>query len=80
MGREAHVLIAPGATHSFIANRVAPGTDRVPDRLPETLVVTTPMADSYAIEHIYKQCEAQIRGHTFLMDLMPHDFDADGLA
>lgn len=65
------MLIDPVDTHSFIASGFALGAGRVMDRLPEVLVVSTPMADTYAVEHVYKQCEARICGHIFLVDLMP---------
>lgn len=42
-----------------------------PDKaLDKLLVVTTPMAESYTVEHVYRQCEIQNSA------IRRHDFDA----
>lgn len=65
------MLIDPGATHEFVARGFASNSEHELGKLPEAMVITTPMEDHYVAEHVYRECEVKIRGHRFQIDLIP---------
>ena len=79
LGREAHILIDPGSTHSFISRTFAMHIGREPELLDCDLVVRTPTRESLLAESVYLDCMIGMGEHEFeanLISLDIYDFDA----
>ena len=76
---EAHILIDPGSTHSFISRTFATHADRELRPLDYGLVVATPLGDSLLAESVYRDCIIRVGSCDMKVDLIPLDifyFDA----
>ncbi|KAJ8763668.1 hypothetical protein K2173_003140 [Erythroxylum novogranatense] len=63
-------LIDPGSTHSFVSlGRTVCG--RVLSPLDTPLMVSTPIGQFIVIIQVYRDCEIEISGGKFVVDLMP---------
>ncbi|KAJ8773394.1 hypothetical protein K2173_028571 [Erythroxylum novogranatense] len=63
-------LIDPGSTHSFVSSgRTICG--RVLSPLDTPLMVSTPIDQFIVISQVYRDCEIEISGGKFVVDLMP---------
>ncbi|GAV66431.1 RVP_2 domain-containing protein [Cephalotus follicularis] len=74
----AHVLIDPGATHSFIASDFAHNLHGSTTRLPYVLEVSTPAGTCLLADIVMKDCEIVIAGMELSADLIVlpiRDFD-----
>ncbi|KAJ4710029.1 Retrotransposon protein, putative, Ty3-gypsy subclass [Melia azedarach] len=79
-GREAHILIDPGSTHSFISRTFATHADRELRPLDYGLVVATPLGDSLLAESVYRDCIIRVGSCDMKVDLIPLDiFDFDAI-
>ncbi|GAV61220.1 RVP_2 domain-containing protein, partial [Cephalotus follicularis] len=66
----AHVLIDPGATHSFIASSFARKLHGVTSRLPYVLEVSTPAGTCLLSDTVMKDCEIVVAGIELSVDLI----------
>ncbi|GAV71570.1 RVP_2 domain-containing protein [Cephalotus follicularis] len=74
----AHVLIDPGATHSFIASEFARNLHGVTSRLSYVLEVSTPAGTCLLSDTVMKDCEIVLAGMELSADLIVlpiRDFD-----
>uniref|UniRef100_UPI001C3D73DE reverse transcriptase family protein n=1 Tax=Picosynechococcus sp. (strain ATCC 27264 / PCC 7002 / PR-6) TaxID=32049 RepID=UPI001C3D73DE len=69
----AHVLIDPGATHSFIAKMFALKINSTLEPLPEELSVYTPVGDVLVASEVYKDCMIEMDGVAMTANLIPLD-------
>ncbi|KAH9685255.1 Endonuclease [Citrus sinensis] len=79
LGREAHILIDPGSTHSFVSRTFAMHIGREPELLDCELVVRTPTGESVLAQSVYRDCMIGMGEHEFeanLISLEIYDFDA----
>ncbi|XP_050238154.1 uncharacterized protein LOC126687641 [Mercurialis annua] len=70
-GRDAYVLINPGATHSFIVSSFISCIPRDKSVMNHALAVDFPVGQSVVCQHVYKDCEIHIGDHKFEVDLVP---------
>ena len=76
--RDAHILIDPGATHSFIYMGFISNVNVESQPIDRSIVVSLPTGDSRLAESVYMDSRVIIRGQEFLADLILldiHDFD-----
>ena len=76
--RDAHILIDPGATHSFISMGFISNVNVESQPIDYNIVVSLPTKDSQLAESIYMDSRVIIGGQEFLADLILldiHDFD-----
>ena len=76
--RNAHILINPGATHSFISMGFISNVNVESQPIYCSIVVSLPTGDSRLAESVYMDSRVIIRGKEFLEDLILldiHDFD-----
>ena len=76
--RDAHILIDPGATHSFISMRFISNVNVESQPIDCSIVVSLPTGDSRLAESVYMDSRVIIGGQEFLEDLILldiHDFD-----
>ncbi|XP_028075669.1 uncharacterized protein LOC114277904 [Camellia sinensis] len=76
--REAHVLIDPGSTHSFVSLSFSLHADKPIEPLGYCLSITTPIGDCVIIEEVYRGCLLQLGNREMVADLLPLemlDFD-----
>ncbi|KAJ4706775.1 Retrotransposon protein, putative, Ty3-gypsy subclass [Melia azedarach] len=79
-GQEAHILIDPGSTHSFISRTFAMHADMELRPLNYGLVVATPLGDSLLVESVYQDCIIRVCSYDIKVDLIPLDiFDFDAI-
>ena len=77
-GRDAHILIDTGATHSFISMGFISNVNVESQPINCIIVVSLPTGDSRIAENVYLNSRVNIRGQEFLADLILldiHDFD-----
>ena len=77
-GRDAHILIDPGATHSFISMGFISKVNVESQPINYSIVVSLPTGDSRIAESVYLDSRVIIGGQEFLEDLILldiHDFD-----
>ena len=77
-GRDAHILIDPGATHSFISTGFISNVNVESQPVDCSIVVSLPTRDSKIVESVYLDSRVIIGGQEFLADLILldiHDFD-----
>ncbi|KAJ1415419.1 Zinc finger, CCHC-type [Sesbania bispinosa] len=60
--RDAHVLLDPGATHSFVSLTFATQLGKSPSSLDETLVVTTSIEEILLADYVHRSCVVSIGG------------------
>ncbi|XP_057988931.1 uncharacterized protein LOC131172005 [Hevea brasiliensis] len=65
-GRDAHILINPGSTHSFVSQSFSVHADKELKLLDCGLVVGTPVGNSSICEHVYNDCVIKVGDHEFL--------------
>ena len=76
--RDAHILINPGATHSFISMGFISNVNVESQPIDCSIVVSLPIEDSRLVESVYMDSRVIIGGREFLADLILldiHDFD-----
>ena len=76
--RDAHILIDPGATHSFISMGFMLNVNVESQPIDCSIVVSLPTGDSQLAESVYMDSRVIIGGQEFLADLILldiHDFD-----
>ena len=76
--RDAHILIDPRATHSFISMGFISNVNVESQPIDCSIVVSLPTGDSRVAESVYMDSRVIIGGHEFLADLILldiHDFD-----
>ena len=76
--RDAHILIDPGATHSFIYMGFISNVNVESQPIDCSIVVSLPIGDSRLAESVYMDSRVIIGGQEFLADLILvdiHDFD-----
>ena len=76
--RDAHILISPGATHSFISMGFISNVNVESQPIDCSIVVSLPTEDSRLAESVYMDSRVIIGGQEFLKDLILldiHDFD-----
>ena len=76
--RDAHILIDPGATHSFISMGFISNVNVESQPIDYIIVVSLPTGDSRLAESVYIDSRVIIRGQEFLENLILldiHDFD-----
>ena len=75
--RDAHILIDPGATHSFISMGFILNVNVESQPINCSIVVSLPTGDSRLAESVYMDSRVIIEGQEFLVDLILdiHDFD-----
>ncbi|XP_043815352.1 uncharacterized protein LOC122724452 [Manihot esculenta] len=69
--KDAHILINPGSTHSFVSQSFSKHADRELKPLDCGLAVSTPVGDSVVCEHVYRDCVVKLGDHELLVDLIP---------
>ncbi|XP_050941530.1 uncharacterized protein LOC127149710 [Cucumis melo] len=69
--KSAHVLMDPGATHSFVSIMFTVGIDKELESLTEELLISTPVGDSFIVNSVYQKCSILIDGETLEVDLIP---------
>ena len=76
--RDAHILIDPRATHSFISMGFISNVNVESQPIDCSIVVSLPIGDSRLAESVYMDSRVIIGGQEFLADLILldiHDFD-----
>ena len=76
---DAHILIDPGATHSFISMRFISKVNVESQPIDCNIVVSLPTGDSRIVESVYHNSRGIIRGQEFLENFILldiHYFDA----
>ena len=76
--RDAHILIDPRATHSFISMGFISNVNVESQPIDCSIVVSLPTGDSRLAESVYMDSRMIIGGQEFLADLILldiHDFD-----
>ena len=76
--RDAHILIDPGATHSFISMGFMSNVNVESQPIDCSIVVSLPIGDSRLADNVYMDSRVIIGGQEFLADLILldiHDFD-----
>ena len=76
--RDAHILIDPGATHSFISMRFISNVNVESQPIDCNILVSLSTGDSRIAESVYLDSKVIIGGHEFLANLILldiHDFD-----
>ena len=76
-GRDAHILIGPGATHSFISTGFISNVNVESQPIDCSIAVSLPTVDSRIVESVYLDCRVIIGDQEFLADLILldiHDF------
>ena len=76
--RDTHILIDPGATHSFISMGFVSNVNVESQPINFSIVVSLPTRDSRIADSVYLNNRVIIGGHEFLADLtllIIHDFD-----
>ena len=76
--RDAHILIDPGATHSFISMGFISNVNVESQPIDCSIVVSLPTGDSRIAESVYLDNRVIIGGQEFMSDLILldiHDFD-----
>ena len=76
--RDAHILIDPRATHSFISMGFISNVNMVSQPIDYSIVVSLSTGDSWLAESVYMDSRVIIRGQEFLEDLILldiYDFD-----
>ncbi len=68
---EAHVLIDPGATHSFVSPVFAMRFGRNPTTLECSLSVATPLSNNIDVDMIFLGSLVVVDGRILLVDLVP---------
>ena len=68
--RDAHILIDPGATHSFISMGFISNVNVKSQPIDCSIVVSLPKGDSRLAESVYIDSRVIIGGHEFLADLI----------
>ena len=77
-GRDAHILIDPRATHSFISTGFISNGNVKSQPIDCSTVVSLPIGDSWIAESVYWDSRVIIRGQEFMAYLILvdiHDFD-----
>ena len=77
-GRDAHILIDPGATHYFISMGFISKVNVESQPIDCSIVVSLPTEDSRIAESVYLNSRVIIGGQEFMADLILldiHDFD-----
>ncbi|KAH9705011.1 Endonuclease [Citrus sinensis] len=78
-GHDAHILIDPGSTHSFVSRTFSMHLEREPELLDYGLVVSTPTGGSLLAEKVYRDSMIRLGEHEFKANLIIldiRDFDA----
>ncbi|KAH9658749.1 Endonuclease [Citrus sinensis] len=78
-GHDAHILIDPGSTHSFVSRTFSMHLEREPELLDYGLVVSTPTGGSLLAEKVYQDSmirlgEHELKANLIILDIC--DFDA----
>ncbi|KAL0556418.1 hypothetical protein IC582_004932 [Cucumis melo] len=66
-----HVLLDPGATHSFISILFLTKLNRMLEPLPEGLAIYTPIGEVLLVNKVLRSCEVLVEGRSMLADLLP---------
>ena len=75
---EAHVLIDPGSTHSFVSLSYSMKLTQPLVPLRPALAISTLIGEVVIISSVFERCTVQIDGRELLVDLLPlcmDDFD-----
>ena len=76
--RDAHIIIDPGATHSFISMGFISNVNVESQPIDYSIVVSLPTGDSRLVKSVYMDSRVIIGGREFLADLILldiHEFD-----
>ena len=76
---DAHILIDPGFTHSFVSRTFSMHIEREPELLDYGMVVSTPTGGSLLAERMYRDCMIRLGEHELKVNLIIldiRDFDA----
>ena len=68
--KSAHLLMDPGATHSFISFMFIVGVEKELKSLIEELFINTPVGNSFIVNSVYRDCMVHIDGETLEVDLI----------
>ena len=69
-GRDAYILIDPGATHSFISMGFISKVNVESQPIDRSIVVSLPIGDSQIEKNVYQNSRVIIVDHEFLVDLI----------
>ena len=69
-GHDAHILIDPGSTHSFVSRTFVMHIEREPELLDYGLVVSTPTRGSLLAKRVYRDCMILLGEHEFGANLI----------
>ena len=69
--RDAHILIDPGSTHSFVSHNFSIHSNKQLSLLDNELEVSCPMSTVMVCKHVYKDCAVRLENHDLLTDLVP---------
>ncbi|KAJ1438629.1 Zinc finger, CCHC-type [Sesbania bispinosa] len=72
-GRDAHLLVDPGATHSFVSFSFVAQLGKSPSSLGETLAMTTPVGEILLVDCVYRSCVISIGGKELFANLIALD-------
>ncbi len=70
-GKDAHILIDPGSTHSFVSQSFSMPANKELKSLDDGLVIGTLGGKFVVCEHVYKDCVVKLDDHKLLVDLIP---------
>lgn len=70
---DAHALIDPGSTHSYVSSYFALRFARQPEMLNHPFLVATPVGDSLLVEYVYRDCQIIVGGRDTVANLIVLD-------
>jgi len=70
---DAHALIDPESTHSYVSSYFALRFDRQPEMLNHPFLVSTPVGDSLLVKYEYRDCQIRVEGRDTLANLIVLD-------
>ena len=70
---DAHALIDPGSTHSYVSIYFASQFGGPPEPLDQPFWVGTPMGESLLVTFVHRSCLVTINGKDFMVDLIVLD-------
>ncbi|WMV54710.1 hypothetical protein MTR67_048095 [Solanum verrucosum] len=70
---DAHALIDPGSTHSYVSSYFTLRFHRQLEMLNHLFLVSTPVGDSLLVEYEYRDCQIRVEGRDTLANLIVLD-------
>ncbi|WMV24899.1 hypothetical protein MTR67_018284 [Solanum verrucosum] len=70
---DAHALIDPGSTHSYVSSYFALRFDRQLEMLNHPFLISTPVGNSLLVEYEYRDCQIRVEGRDTLANLIVLD-------